>query len=108
MADSVLTLTAYNAPYGIDETNTRMWLRGTLSFGAGNYETGGLAPVYAPIKDASGQAVLLPTLNAAPDEITFYSLTGSGYIYQRVASNGKIKVLESAGSATPLAELTGG
>lgn len=60
------TLTAFNAPYGVDQTSTRMWLRGKLAFAAGNYITGGLLPNWAAILDSSGASVTLPTYTIAP------------------------------------------
>jgi hypothetical protein len=87
MANSVLTQTVFNAPYGIDETSTRMWLRGKLSFGAGNYITGGVLPglgvttagVLDPLKDASGQVVLIPTLTTpSVGQITAVTSASSG------------------------------
>ena len=71
MALSTLAQTIFNAPYGIDETNTRMWLRGKFVFSAspGTYATGGLLPgwgvttanILNPLADSSGQNVTIPT-----------------------------------------------
>lgn len=61
MADSTITATAFNEPYGIDQTSQRIWLRGKFAIAAGNWVTGGLLPNWQAILDASGQAVLLPT-----------------------------------------------
>ena len=61
MPNSVATVTAFNGPYGIDQTSQRIWLRGNFVIGAGNWITGGLLPNWSTILDASGQAVLLPT-----------------------------------------------
>ena len=69
MATSILTQTVFNAPYGIDETNTRMWLRGKLSFATGDYIAGGLLPnlgvttasILDALKDTAGAVVTIPT-----------------------------------------------
>ena len=70
MALSTLTLSVFNAPYGIDETNTRMWLRGKFVFSAspGTYATGGLLPQTAlgtngwnNLVDSAGASVTIPT-----------------------------------------------
>ena len=74
MALSILTQTAFNAPYGLDETQSRIWLRGKFVFSgtSGTYAAGGLLPnlsaanVLGPLQDASGQNVLLATLTQAP------------------------------------------
>jgi hypothetical protein len=96
-------LTVFSAPYGIDQTMSRMWLRGKLAWGAGTYAAGGVLPVAPPYLDASGAAVLIPTLNVLPDELTFKSISGSGYVYQRNNSTGKIQIFESsAGSISGL------
>ena len=70
MATGILTQTVFNDPYGIDETNQRMWLRGKFSFAAGDYIAGGLLPnlgvvtasVLAPVQTTSGSNVTIPTL----------------------------------------------
>ena len=102
-----LTLTVYNAPYGIDQTNTRMWLRGKAVFTAGNYAAGGQPYVAPPFLDASGQVVLIPTLNLLPDELKLESVSGSGYIYVYNHSTAKVQVFEvgSGSPPLPLAEL---
>lgn len=103
------TLTAYNAPYGIDQTATRMVLRGTLAWAAGTYATGGILPNNPPYLDVSGQAVLLPTLNLQPDSVNFKSVAGSGFVYQRNNSTGKIQIfVTGAAAGDPLEELAAG
>ena len=73
MALSILTQTAFEEPYGLDETARRVWVRGKLVFSgtSGTYATGGLLPnlgivtanVLGPLQTAlSGQNVLLATL----------------------------------------------
>ncbi len=111
MANATVTLTAYNAPYGIDQTNTRMYLHGLVAFSAspGTYPAGGLLPTYSPIKDQSGQAVLLPTINVNPDTMWIQSIAGSGYTYQYNKATGKIQIfVTGSASQNPAAELTGG
>jgi hypothetical protein len=101
-------LTVFNAPYGIDQTMSRMWLRGKLAWGAGTYAAGGVLPNVPPYSDASGAAVLIPTLNVQPDDIVFTSVAGSGYVYQWNAASGKIQILESSAANGPFAELPNG
>lgn len=76
MALSNLAQIVFNPPYGIDETSTRMWLRGKFVFSGadGTYPALGLLPnwgnvlanVLAPLADVSGQNVLIPTYTQAP------------------------------------------
>jgi hypothetical protein len=73
MALSLLTETVFGAPHGMDETQTRIWLRGKLVFSgtSGTYATGGLLPNWAsntlsPLQDSSGQNVLLAIYSQAP------------------------------------------
>jgi hypothetical protein len=58
-----LTLTVFNPPYGIDQTATRMWLRGKALFAPGSYVAGGLQPTsgWNPLAQANGENVLIPT-----------------------------------------------
>jgi hypothetical protein len=60
MATSALTKTVYNAPYGLDMTQTRTIERGLLTFGAGAYVAGGLLPNWNPATN-----VLAPTTDVA-------------------------------------------
>src|ERR1017187_7635001 len=59
MALSTLTASVFNAPYGIDQTGTRMYLRGKLVFSAspGTYPTGGLLPTVSGVANSNGWAV---------------------------------------------------
>jgi hypothetical protein len=91
------TLTVFNAPYGIDQTNARMVLRGNLAWAAGTYAAGGVTPNAPPYLDAAGASVLIPTLNVQPDTVTFQSVSGSGYTYKRNKATGKIQVFQVAG-----------
>lgn len=104
-----LTLTAYNAPYAIDETNTRMWLRGKAVWTAGTYATGGQAFVAPPFLDLSGQVVLLPTLNLNPDELKLETVSGSGFVYTYNHSSSKVQIFVTGTAAgSPLEELPAG
>lgn len=57
-----LALTVFNPPYGIDQTSTRMWLRGKGAFSAGSYVAGGLLPTsgWNPLAQTNGENVLIP------------------------------------------------
>jgi hypothetical protein len=105
---SVATLTAFNAPFGIDMTLSRYELHGKLAFAAGTYAAGGVLPVYTTIKDASGQAVLLGTLNVNPDNMLVFSNSGSGFTYVYVQSTGKVKILTGSAAQSPGTELANG
>lgn len=63
-----LALTVFNPPYGIDQTATRMWLRGKALFSAGSYITGGLQPTsgWNPLAQANGENVLIPAYTVPP------------------------------------------
>jgi hypothetical protein len=107
MAGTV-TLTAYNAPYGLDATQSRQYLHGLVGFSTGTYVTGGFLPSYSPIKDQSGQAVLLGTLNVNPDTMWIESIAGSGYTFGYNKASGKIQVFVSAAAGSALEELPSG
>lgn len=62
-----LALTVFNPPYGIDQTSTRMWLRGKGAFSAGSYVAGGFLPSSGwALADTSGQNVTIPTYTQPP------------------------------------------
>ena len=82
---------------------------GSLSLGpvASTYVPGGI-----PL-DSVLQAALLPTSNSAPLRVILTSKTGSGYIYQRIPSTGKMMILQvpltgSLTTAAPLVEMLAG
>jgi hypothetical protein len=85
MATGKLTQTVYNEPYGKDVTDHRSYLHGTMTFGAGNYVTGGLLPnwtpttgILGPLQDQSGQNVLLSTYTQpAIANITAVTVSGT-------------------------------
>jgi hypothetical protein len=64
---SVLTMTAFNEPYGLDQTAKRWEVFGKMTFVAGNYITGGLLPnwgeqvanVLGPLQYTDGENLLL-------------------------------------------------
>lgn len=93
------TVTAYNAPYGLDHTQTRVYLHGSLAFTTQTYTPGGILPTWGTIKDVSGQIVLLDSLNVNPDTVWIQSVSGSGFQYQYIKNTGKIEIFGS-GSGT--------
>jgi hypothetical protein len=95
MANTAVTLTAFNAPYGVDMTNSRMIVRGNANWSNGTYTLGGVAPNKPPYLDQSGQSVLIPTLNAKPDSLDLYTANASGYLYQRNNNTGNIQIFVS-------------
>jgi len=101
---------AYNAPYGLDGTQTRRILRGLLVITATTYAPGGVLPAsYSAIKDASGQLVLVDSLNVNPDTAWFQSISGSGYEYSYNKATGKVQIWVNSGTAqNPSAELSAG
>ena len=103
------TLTAYNPPYGLDQTQTRRILRGLLVWAAGTYATGGILPSYVGIKQQNGEIVPLDTINVAPDSMWIQTISGSGYTYDYVKSTGKIVILVTgSASGNPQQELAAG
>lgn len=106
-------LTVFNAPYGIDETQTRFFLRGKVVWTAQTYATGGLLPVYTSFLDASGASVLPSILTSSvigvnPDEMLVFSESGSGFIYTYVRSTGKISIWVTNTTGNNLEELAAG
>jgi hypothetical protein len=80
---------------------------GTILVGSGTYVPGGL--------DLDGPllAALLPKSNSKPLACLLWSTKGSGYIYQRISSTGKMMILQtplsgSLTTAAPLSELLAG
>lgn len=62
----LLTQTEFSAPYGLDMTNTRSYIHGSLKFASGTYVVGGLLPNYdyatgqlSQMLDASGQSAVV-------------------------------------------------
>lgn len=102
------TLTVFNAPNGIDGTQSRRILNGLLAFAAGTYAAGGVLPSYAPLYDASGQSVLVDSLTVAPERMILTSSSGSGYLYYYNKSTGNVQIFEGTAVAGPLAELPNG
>lgn len=104
------TLTAYNAPYGLDGTQNRRYLHGLLVITATTYAAGGVLPAsYSAIKDQSGALVPLDTQNINPDTVWLQSISGSGFSYAYNKATGKIQIF-TTGTATqsPAAELANG
>jgi hypothetical protein len=80
---------------------------GTLTITGTQYPVGGI-----PL-DSVLTAALLPNTNTTVLRVTLESRTGLGYIYQRIASTGKLMILQvppsgSLTTAAPLQELTSG
>jgi len=76
----------------------------TVSAFADIYPAGGMA------LDSVLLAALLPTSNQAPIRVLVWSASGSGYIYQRISSTGKLMILQvppygSLTTAAPLQQL---
>lgn len=109
-----LTLQAYNAPGALDETQTRIFLRGKAVFTATTYAAGGILPVsYTSISDASGAVVPIAvypsaTIGVNPDEMLIFSESGSGFVYQYVRSTGKVMIFTGAAAQSALTELANG
>jgi hypothetical protein len=106
MAVGVITVAG-----GFTQTNDQRIQRfiGTLSIGpvGSTYVPGGI-----PL-DSVLLAALIPTSNSAPLRVTLDSSTGSGYIYQRITSTGKLMILQvpltgSLTTAAPLVEMLAG
>jgi len=102
MATATLTQTVFNAPYGLDITQTRIFLRGLLSFGAGNYVAGGILPnlgveafsppvptYLEPLQDVSGANVLIGTYTT-PTLINLTGITVSGTTVTLLTNSSKV------------------
>jgi hypothetical protein len=108
---AVAVITVNGGLSGTIRTNDQRMERfiGTLSLGpaGATYVPGGI-----PL-DSVLLATLSPTSNAAPKRVTCDSTTGSGYIYQRISSTGKLMILQvpltgSLTTAAPLVEMLAG
>lgn len=104
MALGTLSVTAGSVVQTNDQRCQTFYGTLTVSAFADIYPAGGMA------LDSVLQAALLPTSNQAPLRVLIYSAKGSGYIYQRIASSGKLMILQvppngSLTTAAPLQEL---
>lgn len=101
MATATATFTQYVYPNGLDETGRFERHIGTVAIQASpaTYATGGLALSFLNESVKS---------NNPAQQVSIYSVAGSGYVYAYNASTGKVQIFQSAGSAAPLAELGNG
>lgn len=109
MAAAVTTLKVYTFPQGVDNTQRRVKVSGTVSITASpaTYTTGGIGnptTVAWTFTDAvTGQAVLLNTTQAAPIMAYFTSVNGSGYDYAWNKVTNKLQIF-TTGTATQTAK----
>ena len=105
-------LQAFNPPNDIDQTATRVFLRGFVVWTAQSYVSGGLLPSYTNILNKAGQSIELAVYQQdvypAPDEMLVYSESGSGFVYTYIRTTGKIMVQTGAAAQSPLTELSAG
>lgn len=109
MAAAVTTLKIYAHPLGIDNTQRRVKVSGTVTISASpaTYTTGGIGnptTVAWTFTDAvTGQQVLLDTTQAAPIMAYFTSVGGSGYDYAWNKATNKLQIF-TTGTATQAAK----
>jgi hypothetical protein len=89
---NVLVETVYNAPYGLDMTQTRSYVHGLLDFSSGSYVAGGLIPnlstagVLSQLQDVSGQNVILANYTQ-PTILKITGITVSGTTVTLLTAN---------------------
>lgn len=88
-----LSMVVYNAPYGMDMTQTRIAAKGLMEFDSGqSYSTGGLLPNWdsstgtlGMLQDQSGQDVLLATYTQPTiSNITAVTVTGTTCLFATI------------------------
>jgi hypothetical protein len=108
---AVAVITVAGGASGVIQSNDQRIQKfyGQLSMGpvGATYVPGGI-----PL-DSVLLATLLPTSNDDPEYVRLTSTTGSGYIYQRIPSTGKMMILQvpltgSLTTAAPLVEMLAG
>ena len=111
MAATTATITLFNYPRGVDTTQRRLVINGTIAIGASplTYATGGIQLSFLGIKNADGSSILLDTNSAsAPIVVYLQSVAGSGYVYGWNQSANKLQIFTGAAAQSPLTELTNG
>ena len=100
-----LATLSVQAGYIVDNTQKLIKINGTIKVAAigGTYPAGGI------VLDSVLSALPEATTNSGVKRCILTSLTGTGYIYQRIASTGKMMVLQvpvngSLTTAAPLNE----
>jgi hypothetical protein len=114
MAATTATLTVYNYPNGINNTQRRQTLYGTIAIGASplTYATGGIQLSFLGVKDASGQVVQIDSASTLPAILWLQGVGGSGYTYTWNQPTNKLQIFTVDATATgteyPLIEFTNG
>lgn len=105
MALSTVTPKVYAHPMGIDNTQRRIKVSGTLTISPspGTYATGGLAIVWTFTDLLTGSAILLNTTSTAPIMAYVTSVSGSGYDYAWNKVTNKLQIF-TTGTATQAAK----
>jgi|SRR5579884_675926 hypothetical protein len=107
------TLTVNNEPYGLDQTQKRIYVHGIIAF-SGSYTTGGETLNWTGMKYADGENVLLDTADTQPEIAYFQSVgstsggSSSGYLYQWNKKTGKLQIFVSGATGSPHSELAAG
>lgn len=104
MALATLSVTASSVIQTNNQRIQKFYGELTISARTDTYPVGGL------VLDSVLQAALLPNTNQPPVRVTIQSASGSGYIYQRIKSTGKMMILQvppngSLTTAAPLQEI---
>jgi len=105
MAVSTATLSLYDYPKGVDNTQRFQVLRGTIAISTGTYPVGGYALTWASLKNGGGgQTEAIPVGSAStiiPVEVDVYdaSTAPSGYIFV-VDNAGTLHVFIAANAAS--------
>jgi|SRR5579884_1218708 hypothetical protein len=98
------TLTVNNEPYGLDQTQKRIYVHGIISL-TGSYTTGGETLNWQAMKYADGEAVLLDTSDTQPEVAYFQSVgstsggSSSGWLYQWNKKTGKLQIFGTGSGA---------
>lgn len=109
MATATATPGAYPFPWGVDNTQRFIEIRGTIGISASpdTYATGGLAVNWTQMAVDGGFEVPVNAGSlAVPVGVHFRSVSGSGYIYEWNATNNTIQIfVQGAAAGDALAEM---
>jgi hypothetical protein len=107
MAQATAVLTVDNFPFGIDNTQRRVKVYGTVAIGTTSetYLTTGLPLSWQTLVDKSGQNVLINTQQLTPVRVSFEDYSGTGYVFQWNKAHDSIQIFLTGTAANdPLNE----
>lgn len=101
-----VSATIYEYPNGIDNTQRRLIVHGTLVF-SGTPASGGDTIAWAGIRSANDDMVTLDTAQPDPEIVYIQSIANSGYVYGWNKATNQVEVfVQGAAAGDALAPIT--